>query len=135
VEPIAYTRGEGAIVNDYENVGATSSFPPGSMRLVKVGNLQVVVANVDGRLHAFQSYCPHAGAPLTRGRLSDGEITCPLHGGVFDIETGDIVDGPSLDKLPIFDVRVEDDQVLVEKRDPWGGKPPPHLFVSDREGM
>ena len=34
----------------------------------------------DGVVHAALDYCPHRGARLSQGWLSDGCITCPYHG-------------------------------------------------------
>ncbi|MDA8102750.1 MAG: Rieske (2Fe-2S) protein [Nitrospiraceae bacterium] len=39
--------------------------------------------------------CPHHGAPLGRGEIEDGVVTCPAHGSRFEILTGERVRGPS----------------------------------------
>ncbi len=39
--------------------------------------------------------CPHQGAPLGRGEIEEGVVTCPAHGSRFDILTGERVRGPS----------------------------------------
>jgi nitrite reductase/ring-hydroxylating ferredoxin subunit len=44
--------------------------------------------NVDGRFHALDGICPHAGGPLGQGELNATIVTCPWHGWPFDVTTG-----------------------------------------------
>ena len=49
----------------------------------------ICIASRGGRWHAFSGVCPHAGAPLSEGELdARGQIICPMHGMVFNIQTG-----------------------------------------------
>ncbi len=41
-----------------------------------------------GCVVAIEARCPHAGAPLNRGWLENGVVTCPLHRWKFEIRTG-----------------------------------------------
>ena len=43
---------------------------------------------IDGRLFATTNTCPHQGGPLGDGMLSGCQVTCPLHGWVFDVKSG-----------------------------------------------
>jgi len=51
----------------------------------------VLVVNADGEVHAIEDACNHAGASLAEGRLHGCRITCPMHGYVFDVRTGELV--------------------------------------------
>lgn len=42
----------------------------------------------DGRISAFERYCPHNGADLSFGTLHNGKIMCPWHNLPIDLETG-----------------------------------------------
>jgi nitrite reductase/ring-hydroxylating ferredoxin subunit len=37
---------------------------------------------------AIANKCPHLGLPLAKGKVANGQITCPFHGSTFDLCTG-----------------------------------------------
>lgn len=47
-----------------------------------MGRRLVVARDAEGPF-ALDDRCPHRGAPLSRGRLTDGAIVCPYHGWAF----------------------------------------------------
>jgi len=74
--------------------------------LVKKEN-QIFVGNLN---------CPHAGAKLSLGRLSDkNEIVCPLHNYKFDLLSGKNSDGHAL-CLKMYETVVEFGEVFVVDR-------------------
>jgi len=50
---------------------------------------------------------------LSNGVLKAESVQCPCHGSVFDIKTGKVVKGRAKKPEPVFQVRVEGDQILV----------------------
>ena len=46
------------------------------------------VVRTDAGVLAFERRCPHAGADLSFGRLTDGKLRCPWHNLPFDPATG-----------------------------------------------
>lgn len=77
----------------------------------------VVTQPTEGEFKAFTSVCTHQGAQLSA--VSQGRITCPLHGSQFSGEDGSNVTGPngseggSVADLESFDVEVVDGQVVL----------------------
>jgi nitrite reductase/ring-hydroxylating ferredoxin subunit len=59
------------------------------------GDLDVLVAATPMGLVAVDDRCPHMAAPLSIGRLDGCQVTCPLHRGIFDLATGDVVQFPT----------------------------------------
>lgn len=59
----------------------------------------------EGEVHAFSSVCTHQGCAVEPG---EGELACPCHGSVFDLATGDVLQGPATDPLPEVTVEVAD---------------------------
>jgi 3-phenylpropionate/trans-cinnamate dioxygenase ferredoxin component len=69
--------------------------PPGTMRRATFGDLDVLVAHTPEGLIAVDDRCPHMAAPLSLGELEGCLVSCPLHRGRFDLETGDTVRFPT----------------------------------------
>jgi 3-phenylpropionate/trans-cinnamate dioxygenase ferredoxin component len=100
---------------EFMRVGASGEIPEGELRAFDTPQGRVAVAHVDARLHAFGDECTHLGCSLAEGELDDREvtITCPCHGSVFDVETGEPLEGPAVDSVPVFEARVVDGWVEV----------------------
>jgi phenylpropionate dioxygenase-like ring-hydroxylating dioxygenase large terminal subunit len=75
---------------------------PGTPHAVKaLGRDLVLWRNADGRLSCLEDYCPHRGAPLSRGEvLADGHLACRYHGVTVD-GTGTIVRVPAMVDCPL----------------------------------
>ena len=99
----------------FEEVGQISEVPAGALKIVKVGGIDVMVANLDGKLYAIANKCTHLGGPLGRGKLVGAVVQCPWHGSKFDVKTGAVVGGPAQKPEPTFQVRVEDSAVWIKK--------------------
>ena len=65
------------------------------MRRVSVGDLDILLAHTAFGIVAVDDRCPHMAAPLSLGRLDGCTVTCPLHNGRFDLESGDPVQMPT----------------------------------------
>ncbi|HYB83800.1 MAG TPA: Rieske 2Fe-2S domain-containing protein [archaeon] len=100
----------------YVKVGQVGEFPPGSLKKVIVGGEDVVVGNVDGKLYAITNKCTHRGGPLDEGDLEGNAVTCPWHGGQFDLTTGKVLGPPPLKDEVCFEVMIEASNVLLKKK-------------------
>lgn len=112
-------------------VCAVEELPPGGRRIVRMGNAEVGVFNVDGRYYALPNRCPHQLGPLCEGTISgtlvanaetgwrptwtkEGEIlTCPWHGLEFDIPSGQCLAYARI-RLRRYRVSVRDGRVVLE---------------------
>jgi vanillate O-demethylase monooxygenase subunit len=43
----------------------------------------VFYKNAEGKVSAVQDFCPHRGAPLSLGRVCNGQLVCGYHGLVM----------------------------------------------------
>ena len=72
-----------------------TELPPGAMRRVTFGDLDLLVAHTALGICAVDDRCPHMSAPLSIGTLDGCVVACPLHSGRFDLSTGDPVQMPT----------------------------------------
>ena len=99
--------------SEFVKVAGLSELSPGKMKSVEVGDDQVLLANVGGTIYACDNLCTHALAPLADGDLDGEQVECPLHGSVFNVTTGEVIDPPAMESLKVFQVRIEGQDILV----------------------
>jgi len=85
------------------------------LQAVKINGQKVVVAQVEGRLAAFDSHCPHAAADLSKGELHRWKLICPDHGYCFDVRNGRVTwPEDEVYRLKMFDIIVKDGTIWVK---------------------
>ncbi len=71
-----------------------------------------------GQIFAVRDECSHAQIALSEGEVDNCEIECWLHGSRFDLRTGEPTSLPAYEPVPVYPVRVEGDDVLVDVKNP-----------------
>ncbi|HEY3167819.1 MAG TPA: Rieske 2Fe-2S domain-containing protein [Candidatus Binatia bacterium] len=85
----------------------------GGLTATKVGENEILLAKVDGKIYAIDNACGHLAYPLNEGRLDGHVVTCIWHFSRFDIRTGAVVSaGIDFEKLKPLEVRVFPDGSL-----------------------
>ena len=79
----------------WEPLLAVAALPPGAMRRVTRGDLDVLLAHTTDGIVAVADRCPHMSAPLSIGTLEGCVVACPLHEGRFDLRSGGVVQMPT----------------------------------------
>jgi 3-phenylpropionate/trans-cinnamate dioxygenase ferredoxin component len=74
---------------------AATELPPGALRRVSFGDLDLLLAHTTLGIAAVDDRCPHMSAPLSIGELDGCVVACPLHSGRFSLETGEPVQMPT----------------------------------------
>ena len=97
----------------FVKVAEVGELSPGEIKMVKVGENQILLANVAGNIWACDNICTHAGAPLSEGELDEDQIEGPLHGSVFNVVTGEVIGPPAAENLRLFQVTIEGLDILV----------------------
>jgi nitrite reductase/ring-hydroxylating ferredoxin subunit len=85
----------GAATAPFMPMLAVGDLPAGSMRRVTRGDLDVLLAYTPEGIVAIDDRCPHMSAPLSIGALEGCVVACPLHEGLFDLCTGEVVRMPT----------------------------------------
>jgi NADPH-dependent 2,4-dienoyl-CoA reductase/sulfur reductase-like enzyme/nitrite reductase/ring-hydroxylating ferredoxin subunit len=86
----------------------------GEMKAFSVGDDKILLSKIAGVFYAVGGLCPHYGAPLDEGILHDGIVVCPWHHAFYDAKTGDVIEPPSLDSLPRYEVIIQGQNVVVK---------------------
>lgn len=114
-------------------VAGLDEIPPGTMRPVTVDQVDYVVINVHGEMHALIDLCPHQGAKLSCGFLTgamlpiepgapleyglDGQVIgCPWHRWKFSIVTGKSLFDTDKRRVGKVPVRVDGQDVILSVR-------------------
>ena len=99
------------------DVAAVDEVPEGTLKMVQIEGTDIVLANLDGRIHALQGVCSHEYFELDKGFLTGDSLTCALHLSRFDLETGEALDPPAELPLQVYPVIVEDGRIILELPD------------------
>jgi nitrite reductase/ring-hydroxylating ferredoxin subunit len=100
---------------EFVRVGSLAEIPEGEMRAFDLPSGRIAVAHVEARMFAFSDECTHAGCALSDGDFDDraATVTCACHGSVFDVETGEPIEGPAQDPVSVHRARLVDGWVEV----------------------
>ena len=67
-----------------------------------------------GEIHAIGDTCSHADISLSEGEVEGCMIECWGHGSQFDLRTGEPLQVPAYDPVPVFAVEIRGDEVYVD---------------------
>ena len=98
----------------FVKVAQLDELSPGEMMVVEMGDDRILLANVEGNVHAIDDICSHAEAYLHEGVLDGCVIECDAHGARFDIRTGKVEQGPAFMPIDTYQVRVVGDEFEVD---------------------
>jgi nitrite reductase/ring-hydroxylating ferredoxin subunit len=105
-----------ARISDF--IGANGAFREGKIRRYFLEGQEIAISYWKGRFHAFSNLCPHNQFQLHFSIVDEDKVWCPIHYGVFDLETGARLGGPiNICDLPIYAVRVSGEDVQVSLSD------------------
>jgi 3-phenylpropionate/trans-cinnamate dioxygenase ferredoxin subunit len=101
-------------MNDYKPVAKTKDFQDGVIKGFRIDGADIAVVRYNERYYAFLNACTHNNYYFNYLEIQEGGIIpCDGHGAAFELESGHVVRGPAARDLPIYEVRVEGDDVLV----------------------
>jgi nitrite reductase/ring-hydroxylating ferredoxin subunit len=78
----------------------------GQVKKIKVKNKFLAIVNYDGEFFAADNTCTHEECDLGEGELIGSKLTCPCHGGQFEIKTGEAVSLPAILPIKIYKTRI-----------------------------
>lgn len=89
---------------------------PGEARRFDVDDHRIAVVRIGDDFYAIGDRCSHADYSLAEGEVfaEEREIECWKHGSTFSLETGEPQCLPATKPVPVYAVRVEGDDLIVE---------------------
>ena len=104
----------------YLKVANASEIKDGEKKKVTVNDKVILLTQIGDTYHAIDNRCPHMGGSLYDGILNGNSITCPKHGSVFDVRTGEVVQSGKfafirvkVRDIHVYPVKVEGTDILV----------------------
>jgi 3-phenylpropionate/trans-cinnamate dioxygenase ferredoxin component len=87
----------------------------GSSRRFDVRDHRIAVVRFDDEVYAVGDTCSHQNISLSEGEVDEDDrtIECWKHGSTFSLETGEALVLPATKPVPVYDVRVDDGEIVV----------------------
>jgi 3-phenylpropionate/trans-cinnamate dioxygenase ferredoxin subunit len=88
---------------------------PGTARRLDVGPAGVCLVRIEDDFYAIGDRCSHANVSLSEGEIDpeDRWIECWKHGSAFSLEDGQPQSLPATQPVPVYEVRIDGDDVVV----------------------
>ncbi len=102
----------------FEPVASLAELAEGTvLQRVRSSGDAICLVRHNGEISALSDICTHEHFSMSLGDLlEDGTLQCAWHGARYDCRTGEVKQVPATSPLPVFQVRLEGDTILVGSR-------------------
>jgi NADPH-dependent 2,4-dienoyl-CoA reductase/sulfur reductase-like enzyme/nitrite reductase/ring-hydroxylating ferredoxin subunit len=95
-------------------IARTDDLQNGEMKTIELSDQKaVLLIRIEDQYYVTDAYCPHYGAPLEHGIISDKKIMCPWHHAVFNVKTGHVSEPPSIENLKYYRLDIRDGNIIL----------------------
>jgi 3-phenylpropionate/trans-cinnamate dioxygenase ferredoxin component len=96
----------------------TAKVEPGAAIRLDGGDYGICLVRIGDRFFAISDRCSHANVSLSEGDVDTEECTieCWKHGSTFSLADGEPQSLPATQPVPVYDVEIEGDDVVVTDR-------------------
>ena len=103
---------------EFEPVASVSDLTDGMvLQRVRPSGDAICLVRHNGEISALSDICTHQHFSMSLGDLlEDGTLQCAWHGARYDCRTGEVRQVPATSPLPVFQVRLDGDTILVGPR-------------------
>jgi 3-phenylpropionate/trans-cinnamate dioxygenase ferredoxin subunit len=103
-------------VSRFVRACALDEVAPGTAVHVEVEGIGLALVRIGDDVYALADRCSHANVPLSEGEVYPDtlELECYKHGSAFSLVTGEPHALPATKPVAVYEVRVEDGDVVVE---------------------
>jgi len=102
----------------FEPVASLREIPEGTVRqCVRSSGDAICLVRKNSEISALSDICTHEHFSMSQGDLlKDGTLQCAWHGARYDCRTGEVRQGPAVSPLPVFQVKLDGETILVGPR-------------------
>jgi len=103
---------------EFEAIASVRDLAEGTLlQRVRAGGDAICLVRHNGEISALSDICTHQHFSMSLGDLlHDGTLQCAWHGAQYDCRTGEVKQVPAVSPLPVFQVRLEGDRIMVGPR-------------------
>ena len=95
-----------------KKIANVDEIPNLGSKLVFLDEVPIAIFKINGEIHAWDNMCPHRGASLSDGYISENTIQCKYHLWEFDIIKKCSVDNPKV-KVKTFKIKIIEDSIYI----------------------
>ncbi len=99
---------------EWIDLGSVQELQRTPVRQITHGKTKLALIYKDGAFSAISGVCNHVGGPLGNGTLEGDYVVCPWHYWKFHRKTGQGEPGFEEDRIPAYEVKVENDRVSID---------------------
>jgi len=81
-------------------------------KLVFLDEIPIALFRINDKVHAWDNRCPHRGASLSDGYISEKTIQCKYHLWEFDVNKRCSVDNKNI-KVKSFELKIVDNAIYL----------------------
>lgn len=103
----------------WHRVASLEKMPQGKAWPITVEEEDIMLVRFGERVFAIEDRCSHQDFPLSQGEIDSEDCTvrCRAHGATFDLSSGKALKAPAFAPVPVYNVKVEGDDVFLEMDD------------------
>lgn len=121
---LVYSRGVGVDTTTFDQIPETwtrvlddaGQLAEGTPVLAYAKRVPILLIRGADGIDALHDRCTHRGAPLHKGVIKDGTVTCPWHESCFRLSDGEVLQGPATAPQPSLETRIAEGAVEVRRR-------------------
>ncbi len=86
------------------------------VRVVLDGVPIAVVLDNQGDVYAIGDTCSHGQVSLSEGFVDDDSLECWAHGSAFSLKTGQALNLPAYEPVPVYVIEIEDGDIYIDPK-------------------
>jgi len=104
----------------FVKIAQTSDFTDSNKKKISSDGREILLVKTGDSYFAIDNKCPHMNGSLYDGNLEGNNIVCPKHGSVFDVRSGESVQGGKMlfvrfkvNDTHSYPIKLEGDDILI----------------------